>query len=133
MSTREIHAMGVLLSGTPGPRFSPLTQRPGGRMGHFRYGRAVVRKRDQRQFGPRPYVLGLEPHQDHWGEGFPFDIPAVRQLGALRLDRAVTLLAGENGSGKSTVVEAIAEAMGFAPEGGELERSGEPPGVPRAV
>jgi predicted ATPase len=45
----------------------------------------------------------------------------------------VTLLAGDNGSGKSTVLEAIAEAIGFAPEGGELERSGELPAVPRKV
>jgi hypothetical protein len=45
----------------------------------------------------------------------------------------VTLLAGDNGSGKSTVVEAIADAMGFASEGGELERAGELPAVPRAT
>jgi predicted ATPase len=30
----------------------------------------------------------------------------------------VTFLVGENGSGKSTVLEAIAVAMGFGPEGG---------------
>jgi predicted ATPase len=30
-------------------------------------------------------------------------------------------------------VEALAEAIGFAPEGGELERAGELPAVPRAV
>ena len=45
----------------------------------------------------------------------------------------MTLLAGDNGTGKSTLVEAIAEAIGFAAEGGELERAGELPAVPRAV
>jgi predicted ATPase len=45
----------------------------------------------------------------------------------------VTLLAGENGSGKSTILEAVAEAIGFAVEGGELERLGELPAVPRNV
>jgi len=51
----------------------------------------------------------------------------------LGLDTFVTLLAGENGSGKSTIVEAIAEAIGFRVQGGELDRSGELPAVPRPV
>jgi predicted ATPase len=68
-----------------------------------------------------------------WSEGFPFDVPAVAAVEDLRLDAPVTLLAGDNGSGKSTIVEAIAEAIGFAAQGGELERAGELPAVPRAV
>jgi predicted ATPase len=68
-----------------------------------------------------------------WGEGFPYDVPAVAAIEQLALDAPVTLLAGDNGSGKSTIVEAVAESMGFAAEGGELERSGELPAVPRPV
>jgi predicted ATPase len=68
-----------------------------------------------------------------WGEGFPYDVPAVAAIEQLALDAPVTLLAGDNGSGKSTIVEAIAESMGFAAEGGERERSGELPAVPRPV
>ncbi len=49
---------------------------------------------------------------------FPFTIPAVRDLHELRLDPAVTFFAGENGSGKSTVIEGIAIAAGFNAEGG---------------
>ena len=60
-------------------------------------------------------------------------IPAMAMIERLQLDRPVTLLAGENGTGKSTILEAIAEAMGFAEQGGELERLGELPAVPRAV
>jgi predicted ATPase len=60
-------------------------------------------------------------------------VPAVADVEALRLDAAVTLIAGDNGSGKSTLVEAIAEAIGFDAQGGELERLGELPAVPRAV
>jgi predicted ATPase len=56
-------------------------------------------------------------------------VPAVAALEQLRLDAPITLLAGDNGTGKSTLVEAVAEAMGFAPEGGELERAGELPAV----
>jgi predicted ATPase len=88
-------------------------------------------RRDTRRFGPGPYVLGLRREPAHWGTGFPFDVPAVAGIDGVALDAPVTLLAGDNGTGKSTIVEAIAEAMGFAPEGGELERAGELPAVPR--
>jgi predicted ATPase len=93
----------------------------------------VAPRRDRRRFGPGPYVLGFRRNDDRWGEGFPFAVPAVEAIEALRLDAPVTLLAGDNGTGKSTLVEAIAEAIGFAPEGGELERLGELPAVPRTV
>ena len=47
-------------------------------------------------------------------------IPAVAQLAREGLDLAtgVTFLVGENGSGKSTIVEAVAMAFGLSPEGG---------------
>lgn len=50
--------------------------------------------------------------------GFPFDLPAVRNLDVIEFHPAVTFLVGENGSGKSTLVEALAGAAGFNPEGG---------------
>lgn len=51
---------------------------------------------------------------------WPHTIPAVRQLltDGLDLDPGVTFLVGENGTGKSTLVEAIAVAFGLSPEGG---------------
>ncbi|NKQ59384.1 AAA family ATPase [Amycolatopsis sp. K13G38] len=52
---------------------------------------------------------------------YPFTLPAVAHLarsGGLRLGAGVTFLVGENGTGKSTLVEAIAVAAGFNPEGG---------------
>ena len=51
---------------------------------------------------------------------WPATIPAVAQLLDKGLDvpAGVTFLVGENGSGKSTVVEALAEAYGLNPEGG---------------
>ncbi|HET8569999.1 MAG TPA: AAA family ATPase [Candidatus Limnocylindria bacterium] len=51
-------------------------------------------------------------------DAYPFSIPAIRALGELPLDPHVTLFAGENGTGKSTLVEAIAVVAGFNPEGG---------------
>jgi predicted ATPase len=86
-----------------------------------------------RRFGAGPYLLGLRRSAREWGTGFPFEVPAVAAIEELRLDASVTLLAGDNGSGKSTVVEAAAEAMGFAAQGGELQRLGELPAVPRSV
>lgn len=89
--------------------------------------------RDRRFPGPGPYLLGFERVEAQWGRGFPFEVPAVEQVEGLDLSAPVTLLAGDNGVGKSTVIEAIAEAMGFLVEGGELERSGGSAGQPRAV
>jgi predicted ATPase len=48
-------------------------------------------------------------------------IPAVKYLsggGSLEFDRDVTFFVGENGTGKSTLIEAIAVAFGFNAEGG---------------
>ena len=51
---------------------------------------------------------------------YPFSLPAVRTLDRLPLHPAVTFLIGENGTGKSTLLEAIAVAWGFNPEGGSI-------------
>ena len=56
----------------------------------------------------------LDPRQ------WPLTIPAVAQVAREGMDLAkgVTFLVGENGSGKSTIVEAVAMAFGLSPEGG---------------
>jgi predicted ATPase len=46
-------------------------------------------------------------------ERFPFSVPVVRELEKLSLDAQVTFLVGENGSGKSTILEGIAAAAGL--------------------
>lgn len=51
--------------------------------------------------------------------GYPWNLPVVRGLAdGLALNPAVTYLIGENGSGKSTVLEALAASAGMNPEGG---------------
>ena len=45
-------------------------------------------------------------------------IEAISSLNALGLEQPVTFFTGENGTGKSTLLEAIAVACGFNPEGG---------------
>jgi predicted ATPase len=49
---------------------------------------------------------------------YPFNLPAVRALDRLELHPAVTFIVGENGTGKSTLLEAMAVAWGFNAEGG---------------
>ncbi|WP_449603440.1 AAA family ATPase [Paenibacillus sp. Marseille-Q9583] len=54
---------------------------------------------------------------------YPFHLPAVRTLDRLIFQKPVTFLVGENGTGKSTLLEGIAAAWGFNPEGGTLNFS----------
>ena len=58
----------------------------------------------------RPQVIS-------WDE-YPFCLSALRHLDSIDLHPAVTFFVGENGTGKSTLLEAIAVAWGFNPEGG---------------
>lgn len=45
-------------------------------------------------------------------------IPAIASIDELAFEKPITFFVGENGSGKSTFLEAIAIAYGFNPEGG---------------
>ena len=68
----------------------------------------------------KPYLLhaSIRPDVDVDFEAYPFSIPAVREIGSIDFHPNVTFFVGENGSGKSTVMEGIALALGFSAEGG---------------
>ena len=68
----------------------------------------------------KPYLLhaSFRPDVEANYDAYPFNIPAVRALGNIDFHPNVTFFVGENGSGKSTVLEAIAVALGFGAEGG---------------
>jgi predicted ATPase len=68
----------------------------------------------------KPYLrsVSIDPRADIDPGRYPFNIPAVRELGVLAPHPDVTFLVGENGAGKSTVLEAIAVALGLPAEGG---------------
>ena len=69
---------------------------------------------------PRPYLQEIWLKRDEVPDfsRFPFSIPAVKNLERLRFHPDVTFLIGENGTGKSTLLEAIADIWGFNTEGG---------------
>jgi predicted ATPase len=64
------------------------------------------------------YIRGIKLNEDIAEELYPFNIPAVRAIDHFDFRQPVTFLIGENGSGKSTILEALAVAIGFNPEGG---------------
>jgi predicted ATPase len=49
---------------------------------------------------------------------YPFTIPVVRNFKQIKFQKPVTFIIGENGTGKSTLIEAFATCYGFNPEGG---------------
>lgn len=69
---------------------------------------------------PKQFLLSAQLLRDKVPsfDGYPFSLPAVRQLEKIEFHPKVTFFIGENGSGKSTLLEAIAVAWGFNPEGG---------------
>ncbi|TLG76550.1 AAA family ATPase [Culicoidibacter larvae] len=66
------------------------------------------------------YVKGVSIRGDNSIDfkKFPFNLPVVKNLNNIVFDKAVTIFIGENGVGKSTLIEAIAISLGFNPEGG---------------
>lgn len=64
------------------------------------------------------FLRGLELVHRKEGSRYPFSIPAIGSLRSLAFTSNVTFFVGENGSGKSTVLEAIAYQCGFNTAGG---------------
>ena len=51
---------------------------------------------------------------------YPYSIPVIKELYELEFRKSITFITGENGTGKSTLIEAIAISAGFNPEGGSI-------------
>lgn len=49
---------------------------------------------------------------------YPFSLDIIKNLDCIDFPTQVTFFVGENGTGKSTILEAIANKAGFGPEGG---------------
>ena len=61
-------------------------------------------------------IRNLKPKKER--KAYPYNIKALRNLTELEFTNPITFIVGENGMGKSTLVEAIAIQAGFNPEGG---------------
>jgi predicted ATPase len=71
-------------------------------------------------FSARPYLqeISIRVDAEIDFENYPYNIAAVRALDKLKFHADVTFFVGENGAGKSTVLESIAIALGYGAEGG---------------
>ncbi|MBO4222694.1 AAA family ATPase [Bradyrhizobium neotropicale] len=69
---------------------------------------------------PAPYLrrIWLDPSRITDRDAYPFCLPLLRDDFELSFDRAITIIVGENGTGKSTLLEGIAVLAGFDEAGG---------------
>ena len=69
---------------------------------------------------PAPYLkrLWLDPERVPDREAYPFCLPFLADDFELRFERAITIIVGENGTGKSTLLEGIAALAGYDGAGG---------------
>lgn len=71
-----------------------------------------------------PFLTHIGLHEDRVVQGaHPFTIPVINSGFDLTLDAPITFLVGENGSGKSTILEGLAWALGYSAQGGSRNNS----------
>ncbi|KJC35770.1 ATP-binding protein [Bradyrhizobium sp. LTSP885] len=69
---------------------------------------------------PAPYLrrVWLDPARIANRDAYPFVLPLLRDDFELSFDKAITIIVGENGTGKSTLLEGIAAMAGYDEAGG---------------
>jgi predicted ATPase len=69
---------------------------------------------------PAPYLrrVWLDPARITNRKVYPFVLPLLRDEFELAFDKAITIIVGENGTGKSTLLEGIAVMAGYDDGGG---------------
>src|ERR1700759_1770695 len=69
---------------------------------------------------PAPYLrkLWLDPARIADRAAYPFCLPFLRDDFSLTFERAVTIIVGENGTGKSTLLKGIGVLAGYDEAGG---------------
>jgi predicted ATPase len=64
-------------------------------------------------------LVRLERPEFGWRDEYPFNVPVIRSMQNLEFATPVTFLVGENGSGKSALLESLACAVGAITAGSE--------------
>src|SRR5260221_11411719 len=69
---------------------------------------------------PAPYLkrIWLDPSRVSDRAAYPFCLPFLHDDFELSFDRSITIIVGENGTGKSTLLEGIAVLAGYDEAGG---------------
>ncbi|RAJ37328.1 AAA family ATPase [Pedobacter cryoconitis] len=68
----------------------------------------------------KPYLqeIGLKEGSIASFANYPFNIPSIKMMPVIKFHADVTFIVGENGSGKSTFIEALAQWLGISAQGG---------------
>ena len=77
----------------------------------------MARKRYQAK-SPPPYLKRVTLLPERRRTGYPFDLPWLQDDFELSFDTPLTVIVGENGTGKSTLIEALAALAGYDEAGG---------------
>ena len=80
----------------------------------------MASRRNRKIDMPAPYLrrIWLDPSRIDDRAAYPFCLPFLRDEFDLNFDRSITIIAGENGTGKSTLLEGIAVLAGYDEAGG---------------
>src|SRR5437764_11467980 len=80
----------------------------------------MARRRNHTINMPAPYLrrIWLEPSRIDDRAAYPFCLPFLHDDSELNFDRPITIIVGENGTGKSTLLEGIAVLAGYDEAGG---------------
>src|SRR3981189_1079946 len=80
----------------------------------------MASKRNRTINMPAPYLrrIWLEPLRIDDRAAYPFCLPFLQDEFELSFDRPITIIVGENGTGKSTLLEGIAVLAGYDQAGG---------------
>ena len=80
----------------------------------------MASRRNRKIDMPAPYLrrIWLDPSRIDDRAAYPFCLPFLQDDFDLNFDRSITIIAGENGTGKSTLLEGIAVLAGYDEAGG---------------
>ena len=85
----------------------------------------MAHRRNQVSKLPAPYLkrVWLDPDKISDAKAYPFVLPFLKDGFEITFDHRITVIAGENGVGKSTLLEALAALAGFGVEGGNRDHA----------